>query len=116
MPADPAHCCGMAWRRERLNCGRCGKRLLVPVRIQPLRIVTKGRPFSQFAVDLREVMTQRGISRKQLAVLTGMNKSQLCRYERGINRPRPEQIARIKAALGIDQAPLTEERTLVHAG
>jgi transcriptional regulator with XRE-family HTH domain len=59
-------------------------------------------------LSLRELRHQRGLSLEAVALLAGLDVSQVSRLERGLCKPRPTTVVKLGRALGIRVPTLLE--------
>lgn len=52
-------------------------------------------------IKLKEIRKQKGITQKELATLTGLNKVNICRWENGNAKPDNETILKLAKALNV---------------
>jgi len=79
----------------------------VPQRKQRSRAVDAPVGTIAFSGDaLKRIRKERGMTLKQLAVITGMGESQIYTYESGRKRPRRETAADLAEALGVEPEAL----------
>ncbi len=55
----------------------------------------------EFGTNLQRIRKEKGLSQKDLTIRTGIDSSQLSRYENGISCPSLEAAARIAEALEV---------------
>lgn len=66
--------------------------------------------------QLRKVREQAGMTRKELATISGIDYMTLYKIETGVLRPFPGWRRRIAAALGVDEKVLFEESPVEPGG
>ena len=62
-------------------------------------------------MNLKEIRKEKGITQQQLAESSGINQSQVARYESGERMPRPKVAQRIAKVLDFDWKELYEEES-----
>lgn len=62
----------------------------------------------RFAQNLRAARVERGVSQQRLAVLCGMNRTEISLFERGYRSPRLDMILHLARALDMSAAELLD--------
>ncbi|AEG16019.1 helix-turn-helix domain protein [Desulfofundulus kuznetsovii DSM 6115] len=66
--------------------------------------------------QLRYLRNKKGLSQKELAVLTGLHQSQVSKIESGNRKVTAEELQKLAAALGVTVAELLDEQQAEAAG
>lgn len=66
--------------------------------------------------QLRYLRNKKGLSQKELAVLTGLHQSQVSKIESGNRKVTAEELQKLAAALGVTVAELLDEQQAKAAG
>ena len=67
-----------------------------------------GEPVQRFALNLRRVRTERGLSQEALGVLCGLHRTEISLLERAGREPRLMTVVRIARALKVPPAELLD--------